>query len=323
MTPIFLLSLPHSGSTFVQRVLATHDDIATTSEPWLLLPFLSALRPLGTCAEYNHQLATVALQDFCARLPRGVDDYRAELREFACHLYSKVASRPVRYFLDKTPRYHLVLDDVFATFPEARFVFLWRNPLAVVASMIEACARQRRSLNSNYVDLYLGLANLIRVYEAHADRVCAVRYEDLIARPDETWPELFAYLSLDYDDSALVQFKDVLLAGRLGDQIGSRQYTTPSTDPLDKWRSVLTNPFRKAWCDRYVRWIGARRLDIMGYQLDDLRKDLHGNAMDLRGLVPDLLKVVRGAASGLFEIRTIKDKLRDPRPESSCLTPRQ
>src|SRR5919107_2181016 len=41
-TPLFLLSLPRSGSTLAQRILAAHGGIATTSEPWILLPYLYA-----------------------------------------------------------------------------------------------------------------------------------------------------------------------------------------------------------------------------------------------------------------------------------------
>jgi hypothetical protein len=41
-TPIFLLLLPCSGSTLAQRILAAHEGIATTSEPWILLPYLYA-----------------------------------------------------------------------------------------------------------------------------------------------------------------------------------------------------------------------------------------------------------------------------------------
>ncbi|MBA3701438.1 MAG: sulfotransferase [Rubrobacteraceae bacterium] len=51
-TPLFLLSLPRSGSTLAQRFLAAHDAIATASEPWILLPYFYTLRacvgPSGT-----------------------------------------------------------------------------------------------------------------------------------------------------------------------------------------------------------------------------------------------------------------------------------
>ena len=46
--PLFLLSLPRSGSTLVQRVLARSPQIATASETWLLMPFLAAT-PTSRC----------------------------------------------------------------------------------------------------------------------------------------------------------------------------------------------------------------------------------------------------------------------------------
>ena len=41
------------------------------------------------------------------------------------------------YFLDKTPPYAHFLPELLRIFPEAKFVALWRNPLAVVASIVE------------------------------------------------------------------------------------------------------------------------------------------------------------------------------------------
>ena len=34
---VFLLSLPRSGSTLLQRLLAAHPQVHTVAEPWLML----------------------------------------------------------------------------------------------------------------------------------------------------------------------------------------------------------------------------------------------------------------------------------------------
>ena len=65
MQPIFLFSLPRSGSTLAQRIIASHAEIATTAEPWLLLPCLYALRHGGVYAEYSQATAVKAIRDFC------------------------------------------------------------------------------------------------------------------------------------------------------------------------------------------------------------------------------------------------------------------
>lgn len=54
ITPLFLFSLPRSGSTLAQRMLAAHPAVATVTEPWILLPFLYARKEEGVYAEYRH-----------------------------------------------------------------------------------------------------------------------------------------------------------------------------------------------------------------------------------------------------------------------------
>ena len=45
VTPVFIFSLPRSGSTLTQRVLTAHDGVASAAEPWVLLPLLQPLVP--------------------------------------------------------------------------------------------------------------------------------------------------------------------------------------------------------------------------------------------------------------------------------------
>ena len=90
-TPIFSsLAAPlrlHPG----QRILAAHGGIATTSEPWILLPYLYTLRENGIYAEYNHRSLILAIEDFYEALPGGREDYVAEIREFVLRLYDKAS----------------------------------------------------------------------------------------------------------------------------------------------------------------------------------------------------------------------------------------
>ncbi len=268
VTPIFLFSLPRSGSTLVQRVLASHADVATASEPWLLLPFVYALRDRGVRSEYAAVPAARALNHFVEQLPGGLDDYLQELRSMAEHLYARAAAgRP--YFLDKTPRYHFVVDEMFRIFPDARFLFLWRNPLAVVASIVQTWTRDRWGLGRWRADLFEGLGRLVAAYEANRDRAQAVRFEDLVSGP-AGWPAIFAHLGLAYDPSVTSRFTEVQLDGEMGDKTGVTRYGGLSKEPIDRWQQAISNPFRKRWCRAYLAWIGERRLAVMGYDLDEL-----------------------------------------------------
>ena len=48
VAPVFLLSLPRSGSTLLQRLLAVSPEVATAPEPWFLLPLVQSTRATGT-----------------------------------------------------------------------------------------------------------------------------------------------------------------------------------------------------------------------------------------------------------------------------------
>lgn len=309
-TPLFLLSLPRSGSTLAQRILAAHTEVSTAPEPWLLLPHFYSLKYRGIYAEYNHVSAASAVQEFYERLPGGRAEYAAELRELALRLYGKVAPEGTRYFLDKTPRYHLIVDDILAAFPEGKFIFLWRNPLAVAASIIETWAGGRWNVYRHKVDLYDGLENLVRTCEANGDRVCSVRYEDLVTDPEKSWRGVFRYLDLPFDGSVLETFDTVKLGGRKGDPSGTRRYGRVSQEPLGRWRSTLNNPFRKAWSRRYLRWLGRERAAVMGYDLDELLGELVALEPSYKGMGSDVGRGCYGVLYNLLEPGIFRDKLR-------------
>ena len=288
--PLFLLSLPRSGSTLVQRVLASHDDVATTPEPWLLLPQVYATRETGISAQYVQVSSARAIREFADHLPNGFDDYREEVRRFAGRLYAKASGGTQAYFLDKTPRYHLIVDELFHLFPDASFLFLWRNPLAVAASIVETWAKGRWAVERWHVDLFDGVSNLVDGYASHRDRSHAVRFEDLIADSRDAWPGVFEHLGLAFDPSMLETFTELRLDARMGDPTGPERYASISVEPLTKWRATLNTPVRKRWARRYLDWIGAVRLSTMGYDLDELRRELDSVPIRPWGVGSDLAR---------------------------------
>jgi hypothetical protein len=174
---------------------------------------------------------------------------------------------------------------------------------------METWAGGRWNLYRFKVDLFDGTENLIRTYERHEDQVHAVRYEALVTKPEETWGEVFRYLNLPFDSSILGLFGDVELAGRHGDHSGTKKYAEVSSEPLGKWRRTLNNPVRKAWCRRYLRWIGRDRLAVMGYDLDGLIAELDLLPMSYRRVGSDVGRGCWGLVRDLSEPKILKQKL--------------
>ena len=297
--PVFLLSLPRSGSTLVQRVLSAHPDVATAAEPWVALPPLLALRGEGIAADYDHAVLAKAVTAFAEQLPEGVRSYHRRVGELLSALYRDAAPPGARWFLDKTPRYHMIVDELLACLPDARIIFLWRNQLAVVASLTQAYKVGWYPYR-HAVDLYDGLASLTAAgARLVADpRVTAVRYESLVSDP-AAWHALLAHLDLRLDDDQIAEAAGATLAGVVGDPTQGR-YEEVSDAPLHKWRGVLDSPPRKDWALGYLDWIGEERLSVMGYDLQDLRGQLQAVPVDWRQAVPDVLD---GARQRVFAAR--------------------
>lgn len=295
ITPIFLFSTARSGSTLLQRILGSYPEIATVSEPWLLIPLVYAFRRRGVYAEYEHRTMVSALEDFSADLPRGRSDFQAEINRFVTRLYQRRCEPQHRYFLDKTPPYFLIVDEIFEIFPEAKFIFLWRSPLAVAASLADWPQAHWRGLYPE--NLFFGLAKLIDAYHRNADRSFAIQFEDYVSGDIEIWQRLMAYLELPFHTESLSEFANVTLTGRMGDKYGIELYQTLSQEPLTKWHSTLANPLRKEAARRYLSWIGRERLAIMGYDVDELYAELDSLPVSMSNLAPDALNLAKVLAA--------------------------
>lgn len=306
--PIFLFSLPRSGSTFMQRILTAHEKISSVAEPWILLPLLYPLKKEGVYSEYSHVTMQRALHDFFAELPGGELDYLEAVRKCALDLYQKASDENTIYFLDKTPRYHLICDDIIRTFPNGKFIFFWRNPLSIVASMIETWGRGKWNLYMFTVDLYDGLERLVKSYEQYQSKSISLQYEKFLGDCDDEINRLLQYLNLDANAGLLTAFANVSFTGKMGKPENGASYNVVSRVPLEKWKTVLNNPFRRAWSRNYLYWIGRERLSAMGYNMDDLLAELNSIPMSGKNLISDIVMAGYGIIYCALDPAIIKDK---------------
>ena len=287
---IFLFSLPRCGSTLLQRILAGHRDITSVAEPWLLLPPFYALRPRGVRAEYEHASLAQAMRDLLEELPEGEKSYRRAVRDFSLSMYSQIASPEAAYFLDKTPRYSLIVEEIVETFPDAKFIFLWRNPLAMMASML-TLSPSSWLVNEFHEDLVRGLPNLLHCATELDDQCVEVRYEDFIHDPGQQLRLVMEYLGLEYEVDLLRTFDKITFKGSLGDRQSSEQYRQIDEEPLERWKSFLRTPIRKWWCRRYLKLIAGIGLESRGYDIGSLRQELDDLPINAIEILRDLSRL--------------------------------
>lgn len=304
--PILILALPRSGSTLLQRLLAAHPDIATAPEPWLALAPAYALRD-GVHAEYGHRTAARALDEFTARLPGGRARYHQEAGRFLTALYTAAAGGKA-FFVDKTPRYHLIADALAQMLPRARFVVLTRHPLAVVASVARTWNDGRLRLGSNAVDVFDGPGALAAFARRTDVAVRHLRYEDLVTRPEPTLAALGDFLGLTGAGAWATLAHAGLIGGALGDRVGQARYgTRVESGPAQGWQSFYDSTLRRRFAARYLATLGEDTLRALGYDAElPWSSDRPGAPVGHRSgtwpgarLVRDVLDL-RGALPGLL-----------------------
>ncbi|CAN5895021.1 hypothetical protein BH23ACT10_BH23ACT10_06850 [soil metagenome] len=307
LRPLFLLSMPRAGSTLLQRLLSSHSAVSTTAEPWVLLPPLWSLRRDGAFSTYSHREVFRGIDDLIPHLRGGRQAYLDAVAAFGMHLYRAASGAGVRYFLDKTPRYALVASDLFDAFPDARFVFLWRNPLAVAASIVDTWMAGRWQLHHHKVDLYAGLDALISAAGAHP-QAYGLRYEDLVSDPRTQLRCLVDFLDIPWEDGLVDAHGSVTLPGRLGDPT-RRERRIVDTRSINRWPKTLASPLRRRWAHGYLDWLGPDRLATMGYALSDLRAQLDHPPLRHDLVMTDAYDAAKSAMWSVVEPQSVRSKV--------------
>lgn len=266
--PVFLLSLPRAGSTLLQRLLLMSGQCATLGEPSLLLRFLGEDIAMTRKATYWESLVETAAADM-RQAWNGYDEaYRHGVRDLMLRIYDGLAGGK-EWFLDKTPRYSLIAEEILASFPDAKFIVLWRHPLGVAASVASTFRKGRWCPDEFGIDLYEGQRRLQEFCERHGDQVCQVKYEDLVTHPEAELARIGEYLGWENLSAVLEEDLVTSTGGTLGDPTGVKRYSKISSGSRDAWQRELTNWYRRAWARRYMSGDRALRMKALGYELPD------------------------------------------------------
>jgi hypothetical protein len=193
MSDIFIVGPARSGTSWLQTMLAEHPDVASPPETGLFVEFVAPAER----AWQRHRAQLAAARADAARMNvQGLatvltsDDmlewYRALYRMARARvLHGRAGSTRL---LEKTPDHAMNLELIWRVVPDARVVFLVRDPRATVRSMLQASNEPWGHWASTAVEGATGrwLQN-VHAPLAHRDdaRLITVRYEDLRKNPSE------------------------------------------------------------------------------------------------------------------------------------------
>lgn len=130
--PVFIVAAPRSGSTLLFETLAQSGGVMTVGgEAHFMVEGIAQLQPGAPGVESNRLTAS-----------HFRDEYAHSMRRYIDERLQDRAGRPVgdasMRFLEKTPKNALRVPFLNRAFPDALFIFLWRDPRENLSSIIEA-----------------------------------------------------------------------------------------------------------------------------------------------------------------------------------------
>jgi hypothetical protein len=235
-----------------------------------------ALRASGHSAEYNAVLANSALTDFLESLKDGEQHYFRAIREMALHLYGEACRQAGKtHFLDKTPRYYLIIPELAKIFPKAKFVFLYRNPLAILASYLNTYVKGHWPILASYQqDLITAVDLLLTGARFLGDRVATVHYEELVVNPAHHVERICTHLNIAFSPQMLDYGQFSPPSGKMGDSQNINQFSRVTTQSLNRWIELTHDHQTKHFALMYLQALGPQVIAELGYNYEDIKTQI-------------------------------------------------
>jgi hypothetical protein len=277
MKPIFILSQPRSGSTLLQKILTHHDQIHSTSECWFMLSLQSVWNCDGCLSFYGSRTASSAFVNMFSKEELSRESFLKAARLFAEQVYSDACEgESAVYFIDKTPRYFWIADDLIDIFPDAKFIFLYRNPVSVLSSMMNEWGEGGFKYMQAYIDdLVHAPSMLLSANKRISSNSLTFKYETLINNPDRVLKELSIFLDLEVNSELLEGISQTKFSGSLGDRTGQAKYVDKlSNASINSWKNCVNSKLRKFIFMRVVKNIGLQTVSAMDYNYKEIIQEI-------------------------------------------------
>jgi len=198
---VFIVGAPRSGTTIVTQVLNTHDQIKIFDEVSLIDVLDFGGMVVGKLQQFLIERG--CYEDYRSRV-QGAGDPAAALREVMT-----AVSAPRSIWGEKNPMYATRLDALRRGFPEARFLFVVRDPREIVNSYLLYRDAPARSSQDFWIkDSVADAAALVELcwepISSEQSDVSILRYEQFIADPKATLDSIFSDWGLQFAEEALI-----------------------------------------------------------------------------------------------------------------------
>jgi len=197
--PIFILGLPRSGTTLVDRILSSHTEVVSAGER----------TEFGACL-FEAVNPSHENLDFAEAITRSAS---ADLRAIGARYLERlrVILRPSGRFTDKMPINILFTPAILAALPSAKIICLRRGAADSVLSMyrqlFDVSAHQYRCTHDRYelAHYVVGFRKLLGALESGLPntRFKVVDYEALATQPDPIIRDMLDFCDLPFEQACM------------------------------------------------------------------------------------------------------------------------
>lgn len=269
---IFIGGCARSGTTLLQNMLDSHPDVLGGPEFLHLVDIISLRRSLLT------SVGNGWIDLFCSA--EEVDQHiKALIEKLLIPLADEHGSKLLS---EKSPENVMVFGDLVELFPRAKFVFIVRDPRAVVASLLATGARARAKgeapppFAANLQAAMSHVRSCLRAgFDAAkaSDAIYTVVYEQLVQSPEPEAKQLCEFLALPWAEAMLRPGEQKHL-GEAAITENSKEIwydkktynSNPNQNSLTKWQADLT-PTQQRLVSQQFRHFPE--LQALGYTFED------------------------------------------------------
>jgi len=221
--PIYIIGVPRSGNTLLGCILNKHPDLFILFEEntfhalrkqWKTRLKQKPKRPEKEIArtfieEWSNRThcntsLDISFEEITQFASEGEPHWGSMLNCFMRYLMSKSKPSAMRWG-DKTPHHTAHISRIQSTYPKAQFIYVYRDPLQVVASLSKESftpAENDVLTNAEVVRHYLSIYQKQKKF-VKPNQLLEVKYEELVYTPEQTLKDICNFLEVSYTPALL------------------------------------------------------------------------------------------------------------------------
>ena len=231
---IFILGMPRSGTTLVEQIISSHNNVFGAGE----IGYLSKLIYDNFFDKNNINLVNSLINNNSTNLRNLAEKYYSYIKNFDFEQ---------SYITDKALLNFQWIGFIRILFPNAKIINCLRNPkdncLSIYKNLFDhegPWCYDKRELTEFY-KLYMDLMNFWK--EKYPNSIYDVQYENLVLDSDKQIKELISYLNIPWDESCLKFYQNKNPIKTLSVNQARRKIYTSSLSLYEKYKPFLKESF--------------------------------------------------------------------------------